>query len=200
MRQLFALLAGMCLSAAATAATVTITWTNPTTNTTATGGATIPDTGDGSLASWRFEYGTCSAPNVFGLKAGEIARPRASGGPVLTTTTVNLNPGTTCVRGYVANTYGVESATSNVVTRVVDPPQPGPIQLTSSAPTAYDVVPDYRQFVFTRGRAVGTIKLGAACDEDRTVGQNYYALERPSRVQLKTVPRSTALVAKCAAG
>ncbi|HXE08334.1 MAG TPA: hypothetical protein VN612_10580, partial [Acidobacteriaceae bacterium] len=141
-----------------------------------------------------------SAPNVFGTKVGEFPRTRPTGGAALTTTTNNFDPGTTCLRGYVTNTYGIESAVSNVTSKTVTPPQPGPIQLVSIAPTVYEVRPNEQTFAFDRGRAVGTIKLGAACDEDRTTGQDFYAIERPSRVSLTRQPRSVALVAKCAAG
>lgn len=115
-------------SAIARADTVTWTWTNPTTNTNS---SAIPATGAGSLVSWRFEYGTCSAPGIFGTKVGEFTRTRATNGPALTTTTNNLDPGTTCSRGYVTNTYGVESDVSNVTATVVPPPKPGPIQLVT---------------------------------------------------------------------
>jgi len=111
------------------AATVTITWVNPTQNTDNTA---IPDTGAGSLQSWRFEYGTCLAGGAFGTKVGEFPRTRAVGGPSLTTTTNNFDPGQTCLRGYTTNTYGVESAVSNVVSKTVTPPQPGPIQLAAT--------------------------------------------------------------------
>lgn len=193
---LIGLLSFSCIDKAS-ADTVTITWINPTNNTTDTGGGLIPATGPGSLQSWRFEYGTCSAPNVFGTKVGEFPRSRAAGGPPLTSTTNNFDPGTTCLRGYVTNTYGVESDVSNVTSKTITPPQPGPIQLTTITPAVYDVRPNEQTFAFERGQRVGSVKLGAACDEGRTTGDDFYALERPSRAVLTKAPRSTALVAKC---
>lgn len=107
------------------AATVTVTWSNPATN---TDDSPIPADGAqaGSLQTWRVEYGTCLAGGAFGTKAGEVLRTRLAGGPELTTAVLNLNPATVCTRVLVANTYSVESAPSNVVTRVVAPPQPRP--------------------------------------------------------------------------
>lgn len=178
----------------AKADTVTITWSNPITNTDT---SSIPASGPGSLQSWRFEYGTCSAPNVFGAKVGEFPRTRAANGPALTSTTNNFDPGTTCIRGYVSNTYGVESLVSNVTSKTVTPPQPGPILLTTVGPQVYDVRPNEQTFAFDRGRQVGTVKLGLQCDENRNTDANWYALERPSSARLTRAPRSTALVARC---
>lgn len=184
-----ALLLGMCLVGIATAATVTVTWTPPTTN---TDGSPIAATGPGSLTLYRLEYGTCGAGGAFGTKAGEVTRAAPATG-----TTVNLQPGTSCVRVFVANTYGAESDASNVASKVVDPPKPSPPQITTIAAQVYDVLPNERTFTFERGRQVGTTKLGMACDETRTTDADFYALERPSRVNLNRNPRSTALVARC---
>lgn len=104
----------------ATAATVVVTWTPPIQN---TDDSPIPATGEGSLSSYRIEYGTCNG-TLFGTKAGEVTRAAPA-----STVTLNLQPGTVCVRVLVSNTYGVESAPSNVATRVINPPTP-------KAPTA----------------------------------------------------------------
>lgn len=174
----------------ARADTVTATWTNPATN---NNGTAIPATGPGSLTSARLEYGTCSAPGVFGTKAGEVVRNM----PV-TTVTLNLDPGTTCLRVRVTNTFGFESAPSVVATKTVTPPTPSaPTNLTVSDPVAYDVRPNESTFAFDRGRIVGKCKVGAACDESRTTGDGYFAVERPSRCIKSREARSTALVAKC---
>lgn len=184
------LLAALCIAGIAQAATVTVTWVNPTTN---TDDSAIPASGPGALTNARIEYGTCNGA-AFGVKAGEVTRPQPA-----TSTTLNLQPGTTCVRVFVSNTYGSESSSSNVGTKVVDAPIPRPPQLTTIAAQVYDVTPNERTFRFDRGRQVGTIKLGAACDEDRNTDADWYALERPSRVALTRSARSTALVAKCGA-
>jgi len=182
-------LLAMCVAGIASAATVTVTWTNPVTNTDA---STIPASGAGSLTSARIEYGTCSAPGVFGVKAGEVTRAMPA-----TSATLSLAPGTTCIRAFVSNTYGVESGASNVSAKVVDPPTPAPPQIVTVAGSVYDVVPNYSTFAFDRGRIVGVTKAGMACDESRKADADYYALERPSYVKLSRQPRSPALVARC---
>jgi hypothetical protein len=106
----------------AAAATITVTWSNPLTN---TDGSTILDTGPESLNTWRIEYGTCVA-GAFGVKAGEFVRTRAVGGAPLTTATNNVPPGLTCVRAFVANVSGVESDASNVSSRTVPASKPNP--------------------------------------------------------------------------
>lgn len=191
---LIAIAAAALLSlSTAEAATVTVTGTNPTTNVDT---STIPATGEGSLTNLRIEYGTCSAPGVFGVRAGDV--PRIAGAPGSNFSQVlNLQPGTSCVRAFVSNTYGVESIAGNVVAKVVNPPTPNPPVLAAIAPTVYDVRPNESTFAFERGQRVGSVKLGAQCDEARTTGDDYYALERPSRVVLTKTPRSTALVARC---
>lgn len=185
---LAAVLLGFCIVGIARAATVTVTWTPPTTNTDE---SPIPATGEGSLTNYRIEYGTCIGA-AFGTKAGEVTRPAPA-----TSATLNLNPGTTCVRVSVANTYGNESAPSNVASKVVAPPTPKPPQLATIAPLVYEVVPNEHTFAFDRGRQVGTTKLGMACDEDRSTDADYYAIARPSYVKLSKAPRSQALVARC---
>lgn len=179
----------VCGIGIARADTVTTTWVNPVTNTNS---SAIPATGAGSLTQARIEYGTCNGA-LFGTKAGEVVRTM----PV-TTSTLNLQPGTTCVQVKVTNTFGSESAPSNVVSKVVAPPVPGPpTNLTVTDQVAYDVRPNEQTFAFDRGRPVGVARLGAACDEARTTGEDFYALERPSKVKLTRAPRSAALVAKC---
>jgi hypothetical protein len=184
------LILSLCVVGIAQAATVTVNWTPPTTN---TDGSAIPATGVGSLTIYRVEYGTCNGA-AFGTKVGEVTRAAPATG-----TTLNLQPGTTCVRAFVSNTYDSESAASNVASKVVAPPVPNPpTNLTVTDPVAYEVRPNESTFAFDRGRPVGLAKLGAACDEQRTTGEDFYALERPSRVKLNRQPRSTALVARCA--
>jgi hypothetical protein len=105
--------------------------------------------------------------------------------------------GTNCYRVSAVSATGT-SAPSNVACRTNTPPVPNPpTNLTVTDVVAFEVKANESTFAFDRGRAVGTAKLGAACDEDRTMGGGYYALERPSRVKLTREPRSHALVAKC---
>ncbi len=117
-----------CLVGIARAATVTYSGTNPTLNTDDT---PIPATGAGSLTQLRIEYGTCVG-TAFGTKAGEVLRTSPAAGANFTGS-LNLQPGTTCIRVLVQNTYGSESQPSNVVSRVVDPPIPKPPTLAAVA-------------------------------------------------------------------
>jgi hypothetical protein len=125
-------LAGCSLlhSPPASAATVTATWTNPTTN---TDNSAIPDTGAESLQSVRIEYGTCVS-GAFGVKAGEFVRTRVAGQPMLTTATNNVPTGLTCFRAFVTNASGAESAPSNLTTTTVNPSTPrSPTNLQTSS-------------------------------------------------------------------
>jgi hypothetical protein len=110
-----------------------------------------------------------------------------------------VTAGQHCYRVIATSAVG-DSLPSNVACRTnvkpAGPPNP-PTNLTVTAPLVYDVRPNETTFAFDRGRQVGTVKLGAACDESRSTGNGFYALERPSRVALTRQPRSTALVAQC---
>jgi hypothetical protein len=178
----------------ALATTVTIDATMPTQN---VDNSLIPATGPGSLSGARVEYGTCIG-TAFGTKVGEVARTVGAPG-VTVSYTLNLDPGTSCVRVFVSNTYTVESDPSNVVTRKVDPPKPKAPTLATVAPQAYEVVPDLKHFWFNAGNQIGTVKLGAACDQARTVGDDIYAVVQfQAAVTLwPDVPPQEAVVAKC---
>lgn len=177
----------------ASADTVSITWTNPATNTDA---SAVPASGTGSLQSWRFEYGTCSSPNVFGTKVGEFTRTRAVGGAALTTTTNNFDPGQTCLRGYVSNTYGSESAVSNVVTKTVTAPTPGPIILAAIEPQAFSTLYDKRAKHWNVNLQIGTVTLGSECLDAPVLGDGYAVLAHPVKdVQLWPRKKLTKYVA-----
>lgn len=118
MRKFIALVAGALLSVGAFAAVLTVTWTNATQN---TDGTAIPATGPGSIANTRVEYGTCNG-TAFGTKVGEVV----VAGSATTTPTPNLAPGTYCGRAIHINTYGEESAPSNVATKTINAPVPRP--------------------------------------------------------------------------
>lgn len=109
----------------ASAGTLVVAWTNPTTN---TDGSAIQSTQGQpeALQTWRIEYGTCAAGNTFGTKAGEFTRVRSTAGPELTGATMNVPPGQTCARVFVSNSAGGESSASNVASRVIAPAVPNP--------------------------------------------------------------------------
>lgn len=128
-------LAGCSLlhSPPADAATSVVSWVNPSTN---VDNSPISDAaGDETrLESWRIEYGTCSAPNVFGSSLGSIVRARAVGGPLLTSATLNTQSGVKCFRVFVSNLAARESDASNVSSRTIDAPTPrAPTGVTSAA-------------------------------------------------------------------
>ncbi len=117
----------------ADAGTSTVTWTNPTNNTDL---SPVIDNGtdETSLTSWRIEYGTCSAPTVFGVKAGEIVRARPIGGASLTSAVLNTKSGLTCFRVLVSNLAGNEAGASGVGSRTVPSPTPNPVTNVTLAP------------------------------------------------------------------
>lgn len=120
MKRLLVIFTSLALSAVALAATLTATWTNPTTNTDS---SAIPATGAGSIASSRLEYGTCTGSGTtlaIGTKMGEVVTT----GMATTAVTPDLAPGTYCGTVKVTNTYGAESGASNVGTKVVAAPIP----------------------------------------------------------------------------
>ncbi len=178
-------------------ATVPLQWVPPTTNTD-----NSPLT---NLASYKVYFGTSSTT----LSQTMSVPAPASGAPVL-----NVANGSWFFAVTAISSTGKESAKSNVATKTVpvlsaaataavtvtpDTTPSPPTNLTVVEPTAFEVRPNEQTFAFDRGRPVGTARLGAACDEERTTGGGYYALERPSKVKLSRPPRSIALVARCAA-
>lgn len=173
----------------ANAATVTVTWTNPTTNTDS---SAIPASGTGSLSSARVEYGTCNGTS-FGTKAGEVIRTM----PV-TSTTLNLNPATHCIQVKVTNTYGNESDASNVAVKVIPAPTPRPpTNLVVSDPVVFDLRQQGSQWYLSRH--VGNVPVGTVAYRRYTVanGTGYCQVLRDQVEHTK--PSSGVLVAKCTA-
>lgn len=114
----------LLLSSVAYAATPpTVTIVDPTTN---TDGSAIPSSGPGALVSRRIEYGTCSG-TAFGTKQGEVVVAEPATTYVFSGLTT---PGDYCFQGYALNTYGLESAVSNVVKKTVVAPTPGKATLS----------------------------------------------------------------------
>jgi hypothetical protein len=174
-----------------------LAWTPPTTNTD-----NSPLT---NLASYKVYVGS---------SATTLAEKQLIAAPASTASVTGLATGTWFFAVTAVSATGKESAKSNVgqktiaaltatasaaVTVTPDTTPNPPTNLTVSDPVVYDIRPNESTFAFDRGRAVGVVKLGAACDEVRTTGGGFYALERPSKVKLSRQPRSVALVAKCSA-
>lgn len=185
---LSALLALFTVALPAMAADVSVSWTQPVTN---TDGSAIPASGAGAIASNRVEWGSCSGA-AFGVKAGEkTVTPAAT-----STTVTGLAPGTHCFRAYATNTYGAESAASNVASKVISPPTPNPPVITV-ATVVYELTNKGGI-----GKYVGSVPLGTSCvgDVRKTWadGTTWYEVPRSS-VTLTKPTRAKVLVAKCSA-
>jgi hypothetical protein len=181
-------LVSLCISAAASAQqawdTNVLQWAAPTTCTSGQPIANCP------VTAYRIERSA--------TPGGVFAAVGTS--PTTTFTHLGAAAGQNCYRVIVMSTKGDSVASTPPIcktnTQPSGPPNPA-TNLTVVEPLAYDVRPNEQTFAFERGRAVGLSKLGAACDEARTTGAGFYALERPSKVRLTRTPRSTALVAQC---
>lgn len=115
----FVVVLGLAIASVAHADDLIVSWTNPTHNTT---GTAIPASGPGSLTGTRLEWGSCSG-TAFGTKAGEVTAPAGA----TSATIAGVAPAATyCVRAFSRNTYGAESASSNVASKVVPVPVPNP--------------------------------------------------------------------------
>lgn len=153
---LAALLPGIAL-----AGTADLSWVNATKN---TDNSTIPATGAGALTRTTVDYGTCSAPGVFGTKQGEIF----VAAPANTATVSMVVIQQFCFRAWHTNTYGSISAFSNVVTKNNPAPTPGaPGTLTVAADlTAWTIVQSRDRVALV---AVGTVAPGTQCDSAQPV-------------------------------
>lgn len=185
------LLLGVLVFAArsASAATVELSWTHPTSFVDGTPLAI------GQIDSTRIEVGTCSAPSVFGTKQGEkvVAAPAAS-------TTLTVNPGTWCYRAYskaTAAAGGGESVASGVVTGAVPWPNPNPPVLSTTVRTVYEIIPD-RWDGARLGRAVGTAPVGTQCTGEGISTQKGIVYEVPlDAVTLDKMPKSAVVATYC---
>lgn len=132
----FVALTGALFALVAASAPVSVTWTNPTTR---TDGTAIPTSGTGALASTRVEYGSCAGA-AFGTVSGQVTVNAPA-----TTTTIDLPAGTWCFRAYARDAAGLESAPSNVASKVVPvaPPNPPVIQTVAVIAGVPDWTPVY---------------------------------------------------------
>lgn len=179
---------------AALATDATVTWVLPTQN---TDGTSIPATGPGSIVSTKIEHGYCSG-SAFGTKLGE----QTVNAPATTATIVNLAAGFTyCFRASARNTFGVDSAFSNVAQKVVPNPTPNAPVLSATITLAYDLKGISRDGTILLGRAVGTVELGTPCiDYAYQTNKGTYHMVDPANVKLTRASRSPAIVTKCAIG
>ncbi len=160
-----------------------LTATPPTTCTTGEPVSACPVTG------YRFERSATAT--------GTFTRVIEQTGPVYTHTVTAS--GQNCYR-VIATSANGDSLPSNVVcktnTRPVGPPSAP--TLTVTAPTAFNIRADFQHFAFVKSTYWGRATVGAACDEDRCVGDGYCVVS--SRRSLTPRPAEGEYkVAKCAA-
>jgi hypothetical protein len=172
--------------------TATINWTAPTRN---SNGTTLTD-----LASYKVLYGTSS---------GNLNMSKAVSDPRATSTSIgSLGQGTWYFAVRAVNSKGVESSNSGTVSKSITgasaaktvnititgtPPPPTPTYKTIST-TVYDVI--MRDGARVRGRQVGTIAKGKACDSTYFVSPAFYGVNR-SDVRITVTPRSTRVIVRC---
>ena len=137
------------------AADVTVSWTQPLTNTDS---SAIPASGPGSIAQNRVQWGTCVGA-AFGTQIGVQTIPAATSYVV-----TGLPPATYCFRVYALNTYGQTSLASNVTTKDVPPPTPNPPVLAVPVIAGMLQTPVYSiTAAGLRSDLMGFADVGTAC-------------------------------------
>ncbi len=170
--------------------TATINWTAPTRN---SNGTTLTD-----LASYKVLYGTSS---------GNLNMSKTVSDPRATSTAIgSLGQGTWYFAVRAVNSRGVESNNSSTVSKVITGASAARtvnITITGTTPTptyktisttVYDVIT--RNGARVRGRQVGTIAKGKACDASYFVSPAFYGVNR-SDVRITVTPRSTRVIVRC---
>lgn len=174
------------------AGVATVSWSPPQTN---TDGSTIPASGAGSITETRVEYGTCTAGGGFGTKSGQVIV-----GMPATSVEINsfVSGQTVCFRAFARNTFGIESAASNVASKTFDPPTPRPPVLVVIDPTAIEIRLD-RNLNARLGREVGQVMAGTACSGQPIISNrkgDWYAFDA-AQASLTRRPRSSIVAARC---
>jgi hypothetical protein len=167
------------------AGTATLTWTNPTTYTDGTAiGAT-------DITQTRAQYGSCVG-TAFGVSAGQVTFT----GVVTTGTIPGLAPGSYCFQVFTT-AKGVESAASNVVSKILAQPAPNPAVLSTTITVAYDVRWSRQDHALVLNQAVGTVPLGTACMAGTELRGGYYQISAKA-VKFSRKARSSVIVSACA--
>jgi hypothetical protein len=180
---LLALMLALFVYNAAVAGSATATWMNPTSYVDGT------VMGIGDITQTRLEYGSCVGTS-FGTKSGEVV----ASGTATTATVSNLAAGTYCFRAYT-KAKGVESAPSNVASKVVPQTAPNPPTLMTVDTVAYSITVDYQNLAIVKNTAVGKVPLGVACSAANT-DDGYHMVPRTA-VAWAGANRPTYVVAKC---
>jgi len=175
------------------AAVATVSWSPPVTN---TDGSTIPASGDGSITETRVQYGTCASGGGFGTAQGQVI----VGMPATSVEINSFTSGqTVCFRAFARNTFGIESAASNVASKTFDPPKPRPPVLTVVDPVAYEIRLD-RNLNARLGRDVGRVAAGTECSGPAFLVARraaYYVMDNET-VTFTKEPSSSIVVARSA--
>lgn len=187
-------LVGLLLSTIANAASLNVSWSNPSSN---VDGSAIPASGPGSLTGTRVEYGSCNG-SAFGVASGQ----QIVLAPASNASFPNIGPGSYCVRAFAQNTFGSESAASNVASKIVPAPVPNPPVLVVATVAGVDqpavfllTASNTRSSTVAGFADVGTECLGPELFRYRTVG---YRRVDPANVHWwKTTPTQNA-AAPCA--
>jgi len=166
----------------------TVNWTPPTTN---TDGTRLTN-----LAAFRVYYGTSSTSLTRVSEVNDISS---------TSTTINaLSPATWYFKVRAVNANQVESADSNVSSKVVSGASASrtvSISITSSikrrttATAVYEVVRSPTTGKWVLGRVVGTVPIGRECRAYHLTGDYYGVLRGLVTI---TTPTTSGLVAHCA--
>lgn len=107
----------------AEARVLTVSWTNPTTN---TDGTPLPPTGPHwhpeNIREVQVQIGTCNG-SAFGSVVGYVVAYWGAN----TVRTYDISPGVWCIRAIVRNVAGYSSASSNVVRVLIDSGTSNPV-------------------------------------------------------------------------
>lgn len=155
-------LAALTSTRGARADDATISWGLPTQNTN--GSTIVAPPAPGSLTRTTIEYGSCTgtgAARAFATKLGEmwVAPPATS----LVVAMVVVQE--YCFRGYVTNTFGMNSSLSNVAWKANAPPTPGGVTITvTQNSTAWGIQTSPQNGGRMSLYSVGTAKPATPCD------------------------------------
>jgi hypothetical protein len=178
------------LTCAWSTGSATVNWTPPTTNTDGT-----PLT---NLAAFRVYYGTSSSSLTRVREVNDISSS--------STSISALSPATWYFKVRAVNANQVESADSNVSSKVISGASAArTVSISITSPTlrrtrataVYEVVRSATTGKFVTGRVVGTVPIGKQCRAYHLTGDFYGVLRGLVNVTL-TIPSGTTLVAHCA--
>lgn len=179
----FILATAFSAAAAAQTGSATLSWQAPTHN---TNGTPLTD-----LVGYRVYASRTSPPTI---SVADITHPAT-----LTHTVNGLAEGTWYFGVKARNSYGVESAMSNIATKEIpgSTPVPNPpTGLVVVSVTAYETRTT-KGGLLSLWREAGTIPLGTACDSAIRIAPDYYAVPRDAVTPIRRRELSAVVVARC---